>query len=118
MEDMNKITMRYRILYWRYKRKLKKQTKLVFGLLRERRENRKGITALRKKAASLEDGYVVEWCDSCKNQIVMLWNPEKDGLMAYCPVCGNVMMLCDSCHWRCDYNFGNDYCIGKRFSGK
>lgn len=110
--------MRYKILYWKCKKKLKKQMEAVFRLTKERRENRSEIKRLRKMVASLEDGYVVEWCDNCKNQIVMLWNPGKDGLLAYCPVCGSEMMLCDSCHWKCDYDFGNDDCIGKRFSGK
>lgn len=102
--------MRYRILYWKCKKKLKKQTEAVSRLKKERRENRREIKSLRKKVASLEDGYVVEWCHYCENQIVMLWNTEKDGLSAFCPVCGQRMMLCDSCQGKCDYNYGSDIC--------
>ena len=102
--------MRYRILYWKCKKKLKKQTEAVSRLIKERRENRKEIKSLRKKVASLEDGYVVEWCHYCENQIVMLRNTKKDGLSAFCPVCGQRMMLCDSCQGKCDYNYGSDIC--------
>lgn len=73
-------------------------------------ELRKALARERKDKAILKDGYIVEWCCYCENQIVMLWDPENDGLSAYCPVCGNRMMLCDSCQGECDYNYGNDTC--------
>jgi len=102
--------VRYRILYWKCKKRLKKQMEAVSRLTKERRENRSEIKRLRRMVASLEDGYVVEWCHYCENQIVMLWNLEKDGLSAFCPVCGHRMMLCDSCKGECDYNYGSDVC--------
>lgn len=100
----------YRILYWKCKKKLKKQMGAVSRLTRERRENRSEIKRLRKMAASLEDGYVVAWCYGCESQITMLWDVKEDGMTAFCPHCGTRMMLCDYCQGECDYDYGNDTC--------
>lgn len=40
---------------------------------------------------------VVETCPWCEAENVMEWNIENDGYVAYCPHCGNKMMLCDEC---------------------
>lgn len=77
---------------------------------RKTAELRKALARERREKAVLVDGYIVEWCCHCESQIVMLWNPEKDGLSAFCPVCGSRLMLCDSCCGKCDYNYGNDTC--------
>ena len=100
----------YRLLYWRMKRKHKKQKENADRLGRLRREQRKEIVWLRRRVSILADGYIVEWCDNCRTQIVMLWDVEKDGRKAFCPHCGNVLMLCDSCQGECDYNYGSDIC--------
>lgn len=109
--------MMYRILHKRLEKRNRKLNRRLRDEQRSNREYRRKIAELRKSLARerkekavLEDGYIVEWCCHCESQIVMLWNPERDGLSAFCPVCGNRMMLCDSCQGECDYNYGNDTC--------
>lgn len=60
---------------------------------------------------------VVEWCPECNTEVEMCWDVERDGYKAFCPVCGNRLMLCDECHHRngefhddCDYNGITDSC--------
>ncbi len=102
--------MVYKTLYRRCKRKLERQNRRA-GIWRDQaRYLRKIVTALMKRVALLEDGYVVSWCCHCETQVTMLWDTEKDGLSAYCPHCGSPMMLCDYCQGNCDYNYGNDTC--------
>ncbi|MFA6848744.1 MAG: hypothetical protein WCS30_00160 [Selenomonadaceae bacterium] len=40
---------------------------------------------------------VVEMCPHCDNEIEMAWDVDLYGYKAYCPVCGNRLMLCDEC---------------------
>lgn len=100
----------YKILYLRYKRKLKKQKRLTEALKTEVRWFRKSVRNLLKRVDILEDGYVISWCCHCESQITMLWDVQEEGLSAYCPHCGAHMMLCDYCPGECDYNYGNDIC--------
>lgn len=60
---------------------------------------------------------VVEYCPECRTEIEMRWNTERDGYEAFCPVCGNRLMLCDECKHRnggfyddCDYDGATDSC--------
>lgn len=66
------------------------------------------------------DGCEVETCPNCQNEIELRWNINEYGFHAFCPVCGNRLMLCDACQHRfgefhddCDYNSSHDAC---RFS--
>ena len=69
---------------------------------------------------SEERTYIVtEWCAYCKSEIEMRWNTDVDGYKAYCPVCGNRLMLCDECqhsddHPNCDYDSNSDTCKHNR----
>lgn len=58
-----------------------------------------GLTALptneNVKAVPIET--VAELCSVCENEIEMVWNVEERGYKAYCPVCGEVLMLCNEC---------------------
>ena len=61
---------------------------------------------------------VTEFCPHCESEIEMRWNTDTDGYQAFCPVCGNRLMLCDECHHTdgnggCDYDSATDTC---RFS--
>lgn len=47
-------------------------------------------------------GYVAEWCPNCEAEIEMLWDVKSMGYKAYCPVCGNRLMLCDACQHTAD----------------
>lgn len=57
-------------------------------------------------------GTVTEWCPHCESEIEMSWDLKARGYKAYCPVCGEQLMLCDACkhgpddafHDDCDYN--------------
>lgn len=109
--------MIYRILLLKEKRrsgKLASRNKRIRDKLKNEKESnrilRKMLSDVRKENAVLSDGYVVEWCSHCENENVFLWDPEKYGLVAFCPVCGQMLLLCDSCQGECDYNYGNDTC--------
>lgn len=72
------------------------------------------------KYSSSADGHEVEYCANCGNEIELCWDINRDGFQAFCPVCGNRLMLCDACYHRtgeyiddCDYNPKADKC---RFS--
>ena len=52
----------------------------------------------------VNENTVVEWCSHCEQEIELKWNVEAQGHKTYCPVCGNVLMLCDECTHRCDPN--------------
>lgn len=99
-----------KLLYQKYKRKYMKMKKAAVRLRGVKSAYKKEVAELRRRVSLLEDGYVVEWCQECDTQITMLWDIKKDGCRAYCPHCGSVMMLCDSCRDECDYNYGNDTC--------
>ena len=106
-----------RILYRRMKKQHKKaitslndKNRLIRVYRRKVAELRKALAKVRREKAILEDGYVVEWCVHCERQIVMLWDVQEDGLTAFCPYCGQKMMLCEQCQGDCDYNYGTDIC--------
>ena len=51
---------------------------------------------------------VTERCQHCESEIMMRWSVEELGYRAYCPVCGEPLMLCDECRHTgekgCDYD--------------
>ncbi len=58
---------------------------------------------------------IIELCPHCEAEIEMKWDVTKHGYKAYCPVCGNRLMLCDEClnsdeGCSCDYNSHTDTC--------
>ena len=59
---------------------------------------------------------VTEVCPHCDNEITMIWNVAERGLKAFCPVCGNRLMLCSECPATtergaaCDYDSKTDTC--------
>lgn len=72
---------------------------------------------------SFEQETVVEYCANCEGEIQMKWNVATDGYRAYCPVCGNRLMLCDECvHSNpdgsftdcCDYSSQTDRCFRQK----
>ncbi len=110
--------MLYNILYWKSRKKLRKRELKVKALSKKCAYMSEEIRRLRQRVSVLEDGYVVEWCDNCNTQVTMLWNPAADGLAAYCPFCGRELLLCDSCHFSCDMEYGTGVCIGRKMSGR
>lgn len=47
---------------------------------------------------------VVEVCPQCGEENVMQWDFERLGLNAFCPVCGEPMLLCDECMHREEFD--------------
>jgi predicted RNA-binding Zn-ribbon protein involved in translation (DUF1610 family) len=74
----------------------------------------KGVHYLLYGNSAVDRTYIVtEVCPSCGSEIEMRWNTDTNGFRAFCPVCGNKLMLCDECiHAEdsvpCDY----DECTG------
>lgn len=68
---------------------------------------------------------VTEFCSNCETEIEMNWDVNVLGYKAFCPVCGQRLMLCDECTHRrirdgeyiddCDYCAETDSC---RFNQK
>ena len=60
-----------------------------------------------------ESSEVTEMCPSCGHEVTIIWDTERDGYKAYCPVCGERLMLCSACHdddFACDYSKDTDSC--------
>ena len=59
---------------------------------------------------------VTEVCPHCDSEITMIWDVAERGLKAFCPVCGNRLMLCSECPATaergaaCDYDNESDTC--------
>lgn len=58
---------------------------------------------------------VTEVCPNCESEITMAWSTIDNGYKAFCPICGNRLMLCDECQhgepsFACDYNGATDTC--------
>ena len=58
---------------------------------------------------------VTEVCPHCESEITMEWDVKTRGHKAFCPVCGNRLMLCDECQHGepghiCDYDSNKDTC--------
>lgn len=109
--------MFYKILFHRTEKLVKKanrRAKAKDGLMKMYRARcrnlKRELASARKQKALLEDGYIVEWCINCNKQVTMLWDLEEDGFTAFCPYCGEKMMLCEQCQGECDYNYGFDIC--------
>lgn len=65
------------------------------------------------------DILVEECCPSCSREATILWNIGEDGYHAYCPYCGNRLMLCSECpatfgDGSCDYDSAADRCKMQR----
>lgn len=54
--------------------------------------------------------YVTECCPHCETEITIAWDIGKLGYKAFCPVCGNRLMLCSECGFNCDYDSDTDSC--------
>lgn len=59
---------------------------------------------------------IVEYCPNCESEVEMRWDVETHGYKAYCPFCGNRLMICSECRdcegnaIGCDYNSHTDTC--------
>lgn len=55
---------------------------------------------------------VTEWCPHCETEVTLQWDIAEDGYKAFCPYCGNRLMLCAYCPRveQCDYDEETDSC--------
>lgn len=58
---------------------------------------------------------VIEICPRCSNECEVAWDTKKDSYHAFCPYCGERLMLCSECpatrgECSCDYNSQTDKC--------
>lgn len=107
----------YKILYQKQKKRTEKRERRIERLQNDLRRIKKQYDVMKRsfyRAArdrdALSDGYVVEWCVYCNRQVTFLWNQEQDGLMSFCPRCGNLLMICEKCDGECDYDYGFHRC--------
>lgn len=63
------------------------------------------------------ENIVTELCPHCETEIEMSWDVKALGYKAYCPHCGERLMLCDACQHpddgcadNCDYCATTDTC--------
>lgn len=60
-----------------------------------------------------EEKVVTEMCPHCMREATIHWDTATMGFKAFCPVCGNPLMLCDECRRSgapCDYNGEKNCC--------
>ena len=65
-------------------------------------------TAVYPTETATETEMVVEFCSDCETEIEMRWDVKTQGYKAFCPVCGERLMLCDACHHRTDGAYTDD----------
>lgn len=58
---------------------------------------------------------VTEQCSNCDEEVTIMWDVREYGYKAYCPVCGEKLMLCSECRGGkkppiCNYDSGTDSC--------
>lgn len=68
------------------------------------------IQRLQKKVEQDERFMVVEVCPHCENEVEMRWSVAARGYKAFCPVCGNRLMLCDECLHSEESTGGCNFC--------
>lgn len=60
---------------------------------------------------------VTELCPHCEREVeIHGWVTERDGYQAFCPYCGESLMLCDECqhseqHYGCDFDASTGLCL-------
>ena len=89
--------------------KLNKQRKLnrikdtrIRGLKSELRRTRQELD-------EILENMTAELCPSCEREVLLAWD-EDYSLSAFCPYCGQRLMLCSRCDHRCDYDSEKDVC--------
>ena len=59
---------------------------------------------------------MTEQCSNCEREVeIHGWDTERDGYQAFCPYCGEVLMLCDECQHSeqrqpCDFDMSTGMC--------
>lgn len=71
----------------------------------------------------VEGQTVMERCPCCGIEVTMQWDTAARGYQAFCPYCGETLMLCDACRhsappYACDYNSEECFCRHSKPMGK
>lgn len=54
---------------------------------------------------------IAEMCPHCETENEITWDIDALGYKTYCPICGDMLMLCDACIRSEDgLNEGGNYC--------
>lgn len=97
-----------------YDKNLRKRLAKNRELVKEaKKKNRKASIAYTKALEEIEGlkhGIVCEYCSNCESEVGIAWDCENDGLMAFCPNCGEILMLCSECKGICDWDYGTGIC--------
>lgn len=97
-----------------YDKNLRKRLAKNRELAKEaKKKNRKASIAYTKALEEIEGlkhGIVYEYCSNCESKVGIAWDCENDGLMAFCPNCGEILMLCSECKGICDWDYGTGIC--------
>ena len=80
---------------------------------------------LKPKVVTSNQYQATEICPNCDKEVTLIWDVRIDGFKAYCPYCGERLMLCSECQHRfkggdftddCDYDGDTDSCRFNRYS--
>lgn len=84
---------------------------------RKLRNDRHTIKLIDELAERQEPKMVTEVCPHCGHEVYMEWSTAANGYKAFCPYCGNKLMLCDECLHRsgwlcmdCDFDSKTEEC--------
>ncbi len=107
----------WKLLYIRQKGKNEKLQTALRNTHKENKAIKKDMRKIKRKnfhlKRALEDateGFETEYCSCCGYEQTFFWNREAYGIHAFCPYCGERLMLCSSCEGACDYNSFTNTC--------
>lgn len=66
---------------------------------------------------------ITEECRHCQSVVELRWNTDTQGFSAFCPVCGQQLLLCNEClrtdpRCHCDYDSKTDSCRRSKKNAK
>lgn len=63
----------------------------------------------RQELDEIRENMTAEICYFCEREVLLAWD-EEYSLSAFCPYCGQRLMLCSRCDHPCDYDRRKDVC--------
>ena len=92
--------------------RLNKQKEKVRVREEENRTLKHELRVTRQELSEIKENLTTQFCPGCEEWFMVVWDQER-GLTAYCPYCGERVMLCSRCSRSdetCDYDYLNDLC--------
>jgi tRNA G26 N,N-dimethylase Trm1 len=92
---------------------------LIDGIIYDVRSRIQGSAVrVRRGYENVQNTTAVEYCPNCETEVEMRWDVKSSGYKAFCPHCGERLMLCDECMHpqdedetpHCDYDRRTDSC--------